>query len=421
MIENLEVSSRKILALLQGTPELYLNLKFFFVLPEEKKYKLIAPLSSWLQEFSLTEEDVVDVLDRYSKNISDLTSIDETCKEIKNWLLTKQNDNGSWPLAEDPGVPDRENAWATAVCILSLIKLKIYMNLSDETYDKKILLGIKWFFDENTNNKYILTKGWKNKLSDSSVNLFDTSIALSAISKYKEIFCGNEPCDIDNKVIEITENLLKASDNKPYWFMSNNENNEADVGLTSMMAMTLIHIYRAFHEQISENQKNEIQNIIFLNIEWICQGYSNDVGWNKNFEKSCYAIQALNKFISYFSNGFVDAFNNKERIEKINMDISKILPSEISKVENSFTHENDSWGWPAERPGFKIYVTSLATSTLLKIHQKLNIIIDFSVIFRAVNTLLEKFVLDEVTLDNTYRLCTLIDYLRYKKSDVPKQ
>jgi hypothetical protein len=415
-IDKVEVKSFKIQNMLQSIPGLLPNLKFFFYLSKEVKCKILSPLSCCLSDYSLSEDDVINVLDKYSRNIY-LDNIDKECERIIFWLLSKQNtDNGSWPLAGDPKSSYRENAWATAVCILSLIKFKNYKNLADTTYDDKISNGIKWFF--NTDNKlYNPRHGWNNPLSgNGSINLYDTGIAVTAISKYKE--CYNEnPIVMShvNDVVEIINNLLVTSDNSPFWALLDNK---PDIGLTSFMAMTLIHFYREFKDIITNDLTLMLERTIFQNIKWIIREYNNNYGCTPDekafLEKSCYSIQVLNKFRNHSKNNLQSI--PQEEVDKLSVDIMKILRPEIARIESCFTYKDNLWGWPKECGGLniKIYNTSLATSTLLKCSFNENILIDFSIILRAINTLLEKYNWDNVTLDNTYILCTVVDYLRYR-------
>lgn len=405
-MENLQVQSNKIQNLLLSIPALSSNLSNFFGFSKEEKNSMLTPISTQLKELNLTIDDVISVLDTYSKNIN-VEYIDKECEKIIGWLLSEghQAEDGSWPLAGDPSSEIRKNAWANAICCLALLKYRRYKKLYKEPFDKKISDSIKWLFD--TNNKiYITDKGWKQYPDDPEINFYDTSIALNAILKYRSE-CGEDNFFTykvsDNKVENIVKFLLDIVEG-------------FDIGIDSYIVMTLEHFYSDF-QNINDDTKVKIKEKIFKNIDRIVQSYEENIGWRNNsnnpsLEISCYANQALLKS-KYF---LEDVLKDKSQIDNYWGKIVKIIASEIVRIENCFTYINDFWGWPDECGGvnIKLHNTSLATSTLLKCSYRSNLMIDLSIILRSVNSLIKSFRLAKITLDNTYILCAIIDYLIYR-------
>ena len=129
-MENLEARSQKIQNLVLSIPEIASNLSNFYSFPKATKIDFLSPISIELEKLYLSTDEVVDVIDIYSRNLS-IHNIDNQCEEIITWLLQKQDADGGWPLAWEPGAENRKNAWANAVCILSLLKFRYYKNIFD--------------------------------------------------------------------------------------------------------------------------------------------------------------------------------------------------------------------------------------------------------------------------------------------------
>lgn len=410
--------SQKIQNLLLSVPEIAANLKTFFNFPKESQISFLAPITADLADLSLSQEEVIEVIDTYSKNLS-ADNIDNECENIIRWLLDKQDRDGGWPLAWELGSENRKNAWANSICSLSLLKFRYYKNLSDKKYDGRISDAIRWLFDEN-NSVYIPGEGWKMQPADKDINLYDTSIALRAIFKYRSVCKKNNftYSFSDGQLIEIINYLLNCSGEFPYW---TDQAGRADIGATSYCVLTLIHFLNIpeIEDALPDGFKDDIENRLLSGVEWISANYENDTGWKNNenqpsFEVSCYAIQALLKC----KNNFLRRLGDDVRTQQLWRRILAITVSEVARLQSCFTVSNDLWGWPAKfrNSNYDIRNTALATSSLLKCCYKTDIKIDFSIILRAVTCLIKSFNLERITLENTYILCSMVDYLIFRKN-----
>lgn len=408
-METLEITSQKIQNLLLSVPQLASNLKRFFYFPKDDKNKFLDPISFFLKGYNLSTEDVIEVLDTYSKNLH-IKNIDEECEKIKNWLLdeNRQAEDGSWPLAGDPGSEYRKNAWATAICCLALLKFRQYKKVYDNFYDEKISNSKRWLFD-TSNNLYIPDKGWKQHSGATEINLYDTCIAINTILRYKFQYENSDNYFIYTVSDPEIENIIK------YLFKFEED---YDIGANSYIVMALVHFYNELQKKLDDNLKIEIQEKIFKKVNWIVQNYEDNIGWKNNINKpsleiSCYAIQALNKCKSLLEDTPKD---ETQQLQNTWGEIVKIIVSEIARIQNCFIYSSDSWGWPDECGSNNIHLhnTSLATSTLLKCCYRSDIIIDLSIILRAINYLIKSFDWERNTLENTYILCTIMDYLMYR-------
>jgi hypothetical protein len=412
------IQSSKIENLLLSIPKLSAGLDDFISFSKEEKNEILAPIDLQLKQLSLTTDEVIEVLDTYSRNFA-VKNIDNECEKIIVWLREedRQAADGSWPLAGNPldnlEIDLRKNAWASAVCSISLLKYRLYKRIFDKSYDDMISRSIEWLF--NSGNIYIKNEGWKNKLSEPGINFYDTCIAIEAVLKYKQANNLNNYFTYklnDEEIENIIQNIMGLSI-------------EQDIGLSSYIVMTLIHYLVINDDFITEQKRTLINEQIFSGTRWLISKYEDNVGWrdNNNFPSlriSCYAIQALNKF----NNNFLSRLDWKkdDPLRRIWGDTTTIIASEIARIQLCFTYKSGSWGWTDQcdngnanaSAGMNLLSTTLATSTLLKCCIKSKIVIDLSIILRAVNNLIKSFDFEVITLDNTYILCTIIDYLRFR-------
>jgi len=433
MLQRIQDKSDKIQELLLSIPSLSSNFIYFFQLPEETKRFLLEPISFQFVKYDLTEDAVIEVLDTYSKNFS-VKNIDSKCNEIRDWLLENQEENGSWLLAlekkgeEKVEVTNIKNPWANAVCILSLLKFKRYSQLVDKEYDNKISKAVDWLLDTHS-GVYIHNDGWKKKIEDSGINIYETGIALRAILKYRSAFKEVLASKIsDAAILGIIENILNYAGTNPYWpdiTGDAQDSNPKDIGATSYALMTLVHIQNVIDE-IDDELNYEMHRKTIDSTKWIINNYKVNLGWkrrdemsNSCLEVSCYALQALKKCSMFF----LSRLRTDENIEVLLSDISKIIISEVIRIQGLLVYRNNHWGWPEDEingileKNISITNTAMVSSTLLKCSYKADFKIDLSVILKSMNCLLGSFDKERNTLENTYILCTIMDYLLYRMNN----
>lgn len=397
--------------LLLSIPDFTTYFKRFFSLPQESKIKVLMPIAVQLEEYKLDINHVIDLIDNYSRNLY-IQNIEKVCDKLIDWLLAenRQAEDGSWPLAGQPGDVIRKNSWANAVCTLALLKFRRYRGIARKEYDEKISNSIKWLFDTH-NGIYIPNEGWKQYPDDTHINYYETAVSLKAIFKYRSV-CKKEDFTYefsDREVVEIVSGLLILKD-------------ESDVGAISYCLMTLIHFCSVFEDEMDEILRERIEQKIMDLLQWIIQKYEEGIGWSRegvpSLELSCYAAQALNKCKYNFLDRLNEPSDPTKRMEKLWGDVVRIISSEMARLERCFTFSGGVWGWPNEcgkSDAVHLRNSALATSSLLKCCYRSNFVIDLSIVIRAINYLIDSFEWDRITLDNTNILCAIIDYLIFRE------
>lgn len=421
--------SYNIQQLLFSAPSLASHLITFFALSPEEKSRLLEPIALQFQKLGLTLHQVVAVLDTFSQNLL-MTNIDSRCDEIRCWLLDNQDqEDGSWPLAQG----NTKNAWANAVCILSLLKFLRFVSKDlapheSERYYTAISKGIRWLFESEffiANGQF----GWKQHATDDTVNIYDTSIALRAVFKYRAAslrwgvpFSYSIP---DSTIPCMVQYLMGLAEGNTAWPDKPLDSARAtvlDTGATSYALMTLVHFLNTYDEhEIDIALSEQAQSAALNATDWLIKNYEADVGWRQHngappsLAISCYALQALNK-----SKDFLLArLMTEDGIEMHVQSTLHIITAEMLRIQSSLVRRGELWGWPDDDPHtgdqrISLINTSLATSTLLKCSLKSSIDVDLSVILKTINSLLGSFNNERITLDNTYILCTIMDYLLYR-------
>lgn len=426
MINKIEERSTQIQEILLGIPALSVNFIDFFELSNETKQRILSPANSRLKEYKISLEDVIETLDTYSKNLR-AKNINSKSTEILEWLFEKQNDDGSWPLAYEHESGNIKNAWANAVCILSLLKFIHFNQLSNNKYNEKISKAVEWLLDPSI-GIYISCQGWKQTKNDSGINIYDTSIALRAIFKYRSAYKAKKFTYkiSDPEIVKVIENIINLAGEYPYWpdkFWHTQDKNLKDIGATSYALMTLVHFQNIFDEAEIAEIRESLNKKTVDTTQWLIDNYRDNLGWDRisgipsmSLEISCYALQSLNKCMRFFLN----RLRTDEKIEGLIERVVEIITSEVQRIGGLFTYKNNQWGWlednelKSER-NISITNTALATSTLLKCSYMTDLKLDLSAILKSMNYLLNNFNKERITLENTYVLCTIMDYFFYRK------
>lgn len=402
--------SNKIQNILLSIPDISLSMREYCYYNDEKKHEFIAPIIPQLESLNLRLDDIKEVLNEYSI-IMNYEKIEEQLTEILSWLFVdqRQDPSGGWPLARLPQDSNRYNAWANAICILALLKFRHFgIEKIQDNYNEKIHKSVEWLLDPSQ-GIYCPGNGWKHEAGglSSKINVSDTCIAIRAILKYRS-YCKKEKLlyDYDHKIISIIAHLLQ-------------DLGQVGVIEQSHLILTLAQYYNVF---IKEDENNPMiisaQNALLGLLISIMSSYGDGKGWadsegNPSLEHSCYANQAIAKCRTSFPDKLKETNYNGSTLWGNSI---AITAAEIERLQNCFIYQHPNWGWPlnCEQQNVHLINTALATATLLKCGEGTSMFIDLSIILKSVNYLLKVFDRERMTLENTYILCAIMDYMFYR-------